>query len=231
MKKTIVFFAFAATLLHMSVASAQIPQPERPDALFPKAGGSSVSVWTGFPYAAIGEYSYAFTDRFTVGVVGGFTFTTKALGLRTRVLLAEPSENFRVYAKAIALYYPPSDDSHYEPWLLAWPSANAEWKFGTDTRMYIGLGLVAAGCAHNVLGIKDEAMEYGGQGFRGGIWNDTQFGFTQSLTDRISLQGEVAVIMKGVYLANDPRLGPKHSDLYWDNMMPLIFNLGASYAF
>jgi hypothetical protein len=231
MKNQLAFLVSIWMVVGALNASAQIPEPERLDPLFPKEGGSSVSIWTGFPYAAIGEYAYAFNDRLTVGLIGGVTFTTKAIGLRPRILLAEPSDNLRVYVKAVALYYPPSDDSHYEPWLLAWPSANAEWTFGSDTRLWLGAGLVAAGCAHNVLGIEDEAMDHGGQGFRGGLWNDLQIGFSHSFGEKITIQSEVAVIMKGYHLANDPSLGLKHTDLYWDNLTPLILSVGASYAF
>jgi hypothetical protein len=223
---TVIVMVFTTT-----TASTQILTTPKQDALFPEAGKTTVTFWTGIPYIGIAEYAYAITDKFTVGLIGGYTPTTKAIGIRLRGIVAEPSDNFRLYLKGPILFYPGSEDSHGEPWLLAWPTLNAEWRLDDGMRIWTGAGLIGAGCAHHVLGIEDKAMEMGGPGFHGGVWNTLSAGISKPTSERIELHAEVAVVMKGLRTANDKSLGGKTTDLYWDGGLPLIIDLGMSYAF
>ncbi len=222
---------FVAALITMPAAArAQTAEGTR-DALFPGKGKTSFTASSGIPYVGIAEYGYSVSDRFTAGLVGGFTPTTKGIGVRVRGVVAQPSDNFRLYLKAPILYYPPSDDSHYESWLLAWPTLNAEWRVEGHVRIWTGAGLIGAGCAHSLLGIEDEAMEKGGPGFHGGVWNTFQIGASKSVSDKTTVHAEVSSVMKGLKTSNDRRLGGKTTDLYWDGGFPIIIEIGISRVF
>ncbi len=242
---TSVLFAILATVLSIETASAQDTTTTEQlsvlnqkintqdgiahDALFPGEGNTTLTFWTGIPYIGIVEYAYSFGNGFAAGVIGGYTPTTKAVGIRLRGIVAQPSDNFRIYLKSPFLFYPPSGDSHEEPWLLAWPTMNAEWLLSDGTRLWGGMGIIGAACEHSLFGTDDD--DHGGMGFRGGVWNTTSVGASKTISDKIALHAEVAVVMKGIYSANDSRLGPKDTDLYWDGGLPLIIDIGMSYAF
>lgn len=227
--------AIAQQAIHSSLGTTTISalsdSSRRADVLFPGKGNSTLTAWTGIPYIGITEYAYSFSNGFVLGIIGGYTPTTKAIGLRLRAIIAQPSERFRIYFKSPFLFYPPSDDSHYEPWLLAWPTLNAEFQIGESYRIWSGIGLIGAGCAHHVLGIEDKEMEAGGPGFHGGVWNTTSLGISKMIGDKFQAHIETALVMKGIYSSNDHRLGGKTTDLYWDGGLPIILDMGASYAF
>src|SRR5579872_175069 len=105
--KTTTFFLIAviATILTIETASAQIIPVSRPDALFPGEGKASLTFWSGIPYIGIAEYAYGVSDKFSVGVIGGYTPTTKAIGIRLRAIVAGESDNFRLYIKTPILFY------------------------------------------------------------------------------------------------------------------------------
>lgn len=227
----VILAALFTAVFTIQTATAQIlPAAKHSDAVFPGEGKSAITVWTGIPYIGIAEYAYGISDKFTVGIIGGFTPTTKAIGIRFRGIIVEPSDGFRLYVKNPILYYPGSEDSHGEPWLLAWPTLSAEWKFADGIRIWSGAGLIAAGCVDHVLGIKNDAMEMG-PGFHGGIWNTFHIGISKPTSAKIELHAEVASVMKGLKTANDKSLGGKTTDLYWDGGLPLIVDIGMSYAF
>src|SRR5579872_1370586 len=136
-----IFIAVLAILLTDKTASSQIASIPQQDALFPGAGKTTATFWTGIPYISIAEYAYSVSNGFSVGVIGGFTPTTKAIGIRLRGIVAQPSNDFRLYIKSPILFYPGSEDSHGEPWLLAWPTLNAEWRLDDGMRVWGGMGI------------------------------------------------------------------------------------------
>ena len=216
----------------VQTASAQILSAQREqDALFPGEGKTALTVWTGIPYIGIAEYAYGFSDRFSVSVIGGFTPSSKAIGIRLRGIVAQPSDKFRLYIKGPILYYPGSEDSHGEPWFFAWPTLNAEWRLESGIRIWGGAGLAGAICAQNLLGIKDAAMEMGGEGFTGGLWNTLSAGISKPITEHIELHAEAAIVMRGLKFANDPSLPGKRTNIYWGTRLPMIVDIGMSYAF
>src|SRR5688572_14397259 len=60
-------------------------------------GRGRVTVATGIPYVAIGEYAYGVSDRVTVGFMTGVTPHIPGYGVRARAVLLESQEGFRVY--------------------------------------------------------------------------------------------------------------------------------------
>ena len=231
MKSTISFIISAlAILFTIDMASAQMVPVAKQDPLFPEQGKTMVTVWSGIPFIAIGEYAYGVSDGFAVAVIGGYTPTTKAIGIRLRGIVAQPSDDFRLYLKGPVIYYPGSPDSHNEPWFLAWPTLNAEWKLQNDTRIWTGVGLIGAACAQTLLGKEDAEMEMGG-GFHGGLWNTLQLGMSMPVIEKMAVHAEVAYVMSGLKHAGDPLIGRKGTDLYWDGGLPLIIDVGMSYAF
>ena len=82
-----------------------------------------------------------------------------------------------------------------------------------------------------LLGIGDDGMEMDGGGFTGGLWNTFSAGASKPVSDKIELHAEAAVVMSGIKLANDPSLPGKRTNIYWGTMLPLIVDIGMSYAF
>ena len=179
---------------------------------------------TGIPYVAIAELAYGFTDRFSVGVLGGIVPHNPGGGLRFRYLLAQPSGNFRVHLKMPVIYYPKAKSlgcPECEPWFLTWPAVSAEWRRPGGTRWWVGAGVVAAACADTVFGRENEAMETGG-GIQEGTWNTLQFGFSKPVTRKLAFQLEIAPVLEGRKLA---------SRRTWVGGPPLILTTGFSYSY
>ena len=195
------------------------------DYLFPRKGKAIATFATGIPYVGIAEAAYGFTNRFSVGlVVGVLANSAPGYGLRFRYLLAQPSPDLRVYIRMPVLYYPRASSfgcPDCDPWFLTWPAVNAEWRRANGTRLWWGVGVVAAACATTVFGGEDEEEEMA-EGLHEGTWNTLQFGFSRPLKRRISFQLEVAVVFKGLKLATPGN---------WLGGPPVILTTGLSYAF
>ena len=182
--------------------------PAAHDYLFPRAGQSLTTLLTGVPYAAIAEYSYGITDRFSVGAIAGvLEDASPGYGVRFRYILAQPSRDFRVHFRLPIILYPQAKSfgcPGCEAWFLTWPAVNAEWRLSRGLCVWAGAGLVATACASTVFHTRNEAMERG-EGVHEGRWNTLQFGFSKSLSRRTSFQLEAAAVMQGT--ASPPRLG------------------------
>ncbi len=113
-------------------------------------------VGTGVPYVGIAEYTYGFSNKFSAGILIGSTPIVPGYGLRIKGILYQKNENFRVTAKTPILYYPKTKDLGGEPWVLAWPTINSEWKFDSGIRVAAGAGIVAAACVNSLLGLEVE---------------------------------------------------------------------------
>ena len=222
--KTTHFLFIVLTVITSSGLRAQDMCTTPPtDHLFAGEGHSMFSAATGIPYIGIGEYAYGISDKTTIGVLYGQTPVIEGYGLRIRTIMAEPSERVRVYFRAPLFYYPKTHDLGGEPWFLAWPVVNAEYRRDCGRRIWAGLGEVGAVCAHSLgrtLGLEKE-HEMMGEGFEGGLWNTIQVGATQPFSDRLVAQAEVGLVMKGLSIA-------KPSE--WIGGPPVILTMGLSYA-
>ena len=180
---------------------------------------------TGIPYIGITEVAYGFTNRFSAGAIAGVLGNlAPGYGLRFRYILAQPSQDLRIYFKAPVIYYPKARSfgcPDCDPWFLIWPTVNAEWRLANGTRLWCGVGVVAAACATTVLG-GDEEEEEMAEGLNEGVWNTLQIGFSRPITRRVSFQLEVAAVFKGLKLASS------HN---WLGGPPVILTTGFSYAF
>jgi len=139
----------------INTASSQGLQKDKyiSDYLFPEKGKSLLTLSTGIPYVAIAEYSYGFTDRFSVGVLAGTTPSVEGYGIRIKSVLFENDNDSRVYAKIPMLYYPQTKGLGGEPWLLTWPVINYEKKLKSGIRFSYGIGVVAAACANDMMDV------------------------------------------------------------------------------
>lgn len=195
------------------------------DYLSPPKGKYMATMVTGIPFIGIGEVAYGFTNRFSVGILAGELGNfTPGYGLRFRYVLAQPSQDFRLYFKAPVIYYPqdqPIGCPDCEPWFLTWPTVNAEWRLAGGSRLWAGVGVVAAACATTVLG-SDEEQEEMAEGRNEGVWNTIQFGISRPLTRRITFQFEAAVVLKGLKLASRDN---------WLGGPPVILTIGFTHVF
>jgi hypothetical protein len=210
-------------LVFGTVKAQELCTSASPDYLFVPEGHSMVSAATGIPYVGIGEYAYGISNKTTLGFILGQTPVVTGLGFRIRTVVAEPSDRTRVYFRSPLFYYPQTHDGGKEPWFLAWPVLNAEYRRDCGRREWFGLGVVGAVCAHSLghtLGLEKE-LDMSESRFEGGLWNTVQVGLSQPITESIVAQAEAALVLKGVSL-------PKKGE--WIGGPPVILVMGVSYA-
>lgn len=221
------------------------------DPLFPAKNNSLVMVGTGVPYVGIAEYTYGFSDKFSAGILVGTTPIVPGYGLRIKGILYQKNKNLRVTAKTPILYYPKTKDLGGEPWVLAWPTINTEWKFDSGIRVAAGIGIVAAACVNSLLGLEGEdghhhttlseqghsvehdhseeehnsseilMPEMHTEGFMGDVWNTIQTSVSIPIGKQFLFQTEVALVFDGTTLADEK----------WVGRHPVILFLGVSYEF
>ena len=194
------------------------------DHLFQPAGTSTLKIVSGVPYIGIIEYSYAISDKFSLGVMLGATPHVEGYGIRIRAILYQPDSNNRIYFKMPMFYYPKTKHFGDAPWSLIWPVVNYEKRFNSDTRLSAGVGFVQANCLNSLLGREMEQCEdcepQEEQGFEGGIWNTIQFGVATPLSNRMMFHSEVAGVMSGFAIAGKDYVGGP----------PIIVVFGVTYA-
>lgn len=200
------------------------------DYLLPQKGKSMLEAYSGIPYIAIGQYAYGFSNRVSVGVVYGYTPFVKGYGLRLKAVITQSSESFRLYMKSPFLYYPATKKGEGDPWVLAWPTLNAEWKFKNGGRFWAGAGVIGAGCYDYIFKRNSEKFETMPDSdpsgkepeLMAGIWNTFQFGYSKPISGKLSYVIELAPVMEGFKL--------KSKQGFLDTA-PLIATLGLSYSF
>jgi hypothetical protein len=98
-----------------------------------------------------------------------------------------------------------------EPWVLAWPSVNGEWKLKNGARIWTGIGVIGAACVDYVFKPKgghaseEHHHHEGHEGMHpksndeemASLFNTFQFGYSKPLSDKWSYVIEVAPIMEG----------------------------------
>ncbi len=222
--------AAIAVATFASLGSAQLPSvpPPSSDYLFANAGGSLVTASTGIPYLGITEYAYGISSKTTIGLMFGETPDVEGYGIRIRTVIAELSDNNRIYFRAPILYYPKTHELGGYPWFLAWPVLNLEHEYQSGMCVWAGMGAVGAGSQCTVedgLGLdKDDDMDTHSttsKGFEGGVWNTVQFGASQPIGEKFVAQAEFGLVMSGVKLALSSN---------WVGGTPVLLIMGVTYA-
>lgn len=198
------------------------------DFLMPAKGKSMVEFYSGIPYVAIGQYSYGFSNRVSVGIFYGNTPFVKGYGVRVKALIAQPSESFRVNIKSPFIYYPNMEPKDGDSWMLAWPTLNGEWKLKNGTRLWTGAGLIAAACTDMLFHSEEVPEPEDPPGMppkeeeEFSLFNTFQFGYSKPLSDKWSFVAEVAPVMEGFKL--------KSKSGFLDTS-PVILTVGLSCSF
>lgn len=162
-----------------------------------------ISLYTGLPYASVGEYTYGFSNRFAAGVFFGYTPVNHGYGLRIKGVLAEPAENFRINLKTTIIYYPFTKFGDGDAWVLGWQTANAEWKLNNGSRLWLGAGILGVSCMDDLFPSKNTLMkkpEGEGAMEMAGVFNTFQFGYSKPVSNHSSIVIEIAPVMEGFKL-------------------------------
>ena len=205
-----------ATLSLFTTLCLSQPVTFHRDHLFPLKGNTMFTLATGVPYVVAAEYTYGVSDRFSVGIVTAYAPPAPAFGVRLRGILFQENESFRVFARMPILYYPPERTLFCgRPWVLAWPTINAEWKLSHGERLLLGAGVVGASCIHHLLGhhIDEKTAMFG-------VWNTATAGIAIPINDNLMFQAEASAVMSGAKLAGDD----------WVAKFPVIAVVGFSYS-
>lgn len=192
------------------------PLTQLGDHLFPIKGNRMFTLATGIPYVAVVEYTHGVSDRFSVGMVASYASPATVFGMRIRGILFQENESFRFYVKMPILYYPPERTLFCgRPWILAWPTINAEWILTRGERLTLGVGVVGASCVHHLLGHNVEGSQS-----MSGVWNTATVGVAVPLNGNLIFQSEVSAVMSGAKIAGTD----------WVAKFPVIVVLGFSFS-
>jgi hypothetical protein len=234
MKKGIFHLVLMIILVVTSIigVSAQEQEKNDHDYLMAQRGKSMLELYSGIPYVAIGQYSYGFSDRFSLGIIYGYTPFVRGYGLRMKAVIAEPSQSIRIYLKSPFIYYPKKRGNEKDPWVLAWPTLNVEFKLKNNARIWTGFGVIGAACTEYLLGT-EEAKEMPDEEIQPAItmakdepmaelWNTFQIGYSKPVSNKLSFILEIAPVMKGL------KFTTPHGLL---DGLPVIVTTGLSYSF
>jgi hypothetical protein len=205
-----------------SVVTASSPVASANDPMFASAGHFSATAATGVPYLAIGEAAYAFTDRFSMGVIGGITPTTEGAGIRLRGVIAGRGADHLLVVSPL-LYYPATAGLGNEPWVLAMPSVLAEHRFDSGIRAHAGFGVAAATCTDALASFFEQGparMRDNPGGFMGDLWATATVGASWPLAARTSVFSDVSLVSQGLTF-----------DRPWIGGPPVVATLGIEHAF
>ena len=211
MKSRIIIIAVMAILSYFAIAHAQDSTMvyelrnhnsanKVHDYLMPGKGKSMLELYSGIPFIAIGQYSYGFSDRFSAGIIYGYTPDVLGYGFRIKAIIAQPSESVRINLKAPFIYYPRMSKEVAEPWIAVWPTLNVEKKFKNEARLWVGVGIIGAACVDYF--IKEKESYYPepdtwDDEAEADILNTIQIGYSQPLSNRMSFVIEAAPLMQG----------------------------------
>ena len=199
--------------------------PDRPatvDALFAPSGRFAGTAASGLPFYAIGELSFGVTGGFTVGLMGGVSPDTQAVGLRLRGVIASTGSN-RVYVMSPILYYPGSNLAGGEQWILAMPSLFVEHRFQGGASAHLGAGVAAADCLDALGSLVTHGRlpeEPGHSGFMGDVWATATVGGALPIGKSTSLFADAQVISQGLVFGR-----------HWVGLVPVIATFGIHQVF
>lgn len=153
---------------------------------------------------AIGEFTYGFGKKFSMGIVGGTTGTLSLAGLRLAGNFYQKN-NFRLLGHLSIIYYPERngtylfDQSHKEvmPWMLSMGFLDAEWKLRNGVRLSGGMGLLETHCIDGMMSLlfgaesdEDDEAEFQ-------FFNTMRASVAIPLSKRLTLQPEAIAVMNG----------------------------------
>lgn len=215
------------SLISINHASSQDHLLKVHDYLMPQKGKSLAEFYTGLPYVAIGQYSYGFSDRFSVGVIYGFTPFVRGMGLRIKAIIGTPTNRMRIYFKSPLIYYPKAKEEKLDPWFLVWPTINVEWKLKNEGKIWVGAGVIGAACADVIFNPKERHKNMSADEMQKmekmtDLWNTLQIGYSKPISNKLSFVIEIAPVLKGLKI--------KSHDGFLDGA-PVIFTTGLSYSF
>jgi|GEM_PF-2010287 len=173
---------------------------------------SRITLATGIPFIAIGEFAYGITDRTTIGVMAGLTPAVEGYGIRVRHVIYQPIENYRIYFCTPVIYYPTLSGG--DPWWLTRPNINFEWLTKSNFRYKAGGSIIAATSNNHLFGDGSKAT------MSPDFWTSIHGGISVPLKGNISFQAEVSYVSKGIQPVKEFVGAP-----------PVILVLGASYIF
>ena len=172
---------------------------------------SRFTLATGIPFVGVAEYAYGVTDRFTVGVLGGFTPAVEGYGVRLRGVVFQKTERYRVYFCTPIVYYPRLSGG--DPWWLARPNLNFEWVNKRNIRYKFGGSLFLAASNNSLFGDADKAT------LNPDYWSSVHAGASFPIGLSLSFQTEVSYVSKGIKPIKDFVGAP-----------PVVLVLGFSYT-
>ena len=203
--------SLALTLLvaGSGMLSAQVTHPY--DHVLNDQGASRLTVATGIPYLAIGEYAYGVSDRVTVGFLAGVTPSVEGYGVRVRTVLHQSDPGFRIYFCTPVFFYPNASIGGHGAWWLARPNINFEWMTPQGFRYKVGGSLIGVVSQRELTGNAREAPQ---------LWNAVHGGISFPVGAALTLQLEASLVLRGLKVA-----GPD-----WVGGPPVILVLGTSWA-
>ena len=160
-----IFCLFSINLLFTGSLNAQsilaqsvVEQENRHDPDFPGRKIFNAGVMTTYtaitpPPALVGDITYGFSAKFSVGLIAGTTGAQSLAGTKLNVILYGRN-NFRVIYRMVMLYYPGRDgqylfdksDTFIMPWMLTMGAINAEWTSPKNIRWSLGMGVLETHC-------------------------------------------------------------------------------------
>ena len=177
-------------------------------------GQSRITLATGIPYIAIGEYAYGVSGRVTIGLLAGTTPFVEGYGIRARAVLYQPDASFRIYLCAPLIYYPKTRGLGGDPWWLTRPNINFERMTRSGFRYKAGASLIAAASHYALFGDPAKAK------FHPGLWNAVHAGISFPVSSRLTVQLENSLVLRGVRVAGKD----------WVGGPPVILVLGTSWT-
>ncbi|MBI2619885.1 MAG: hypothetical protein HYW57_07365 [Ignavibacteriales bacterium] len=195
---------YAASVILAVIASYSLHGQQfnhRYDHVLNDKGTKRFTITTGIPYVVIGEYAYGISDRLTFGVLAGLTPNVEGYGIRGRIVLSEPRNDFRVYFCTPILYYPKTKELGGDPWWLIRPNINFEWITERGLRYKVGGSLIAASSHHTIFGDPSDAK------FPPGVWNALHGGIALPIGSGVTFQCETSLVMNGLNVAGSDWVG------------------------
>jgi hypothetical protein len=205
----LVFFIVIIVLMTCTFVrcAAQATEPDSNDPYLAaphhfKAG--LITTYTGFspPPVLIGDLTYGFSNRFSMGLVGGTTGSLTLTGLKLGALLYQ-KENFRLLYRMTSVYYFNRDgkymfdrvDQKVMPWILTMGLFDVEWKTRKGIRLAAGMGLLETHCVQGMINLLFHTGEVPAQTFD--VFNTIQGSASFPLSSRLTLRVEAITALKG----------------------------------
>jgi len=165
---------------------------------------SRLTLATGIPYLAIGEYAYGLSDRVTLGVMAGVTPSVEGYGIRVRTVVHQTDPRYRVYFCTPVFYYPNAHISGHGSWWLTRPNINFEWMTPGGFRYKVGGSVIAVASA-------SEPVSF---------WDAVHSGISFPVGPVVTLQLEASLVTRGLQVTGTN----------WVGGPPVILVLGTSWA-